>query len=110
VYALDSTERQRLHLAAVFANNFTNYLLHAADQLLAAGQLPPTLLQALVAETVAKAQALGPAAAQTGPARRGDTEVLAKQEAWLQAHYPSLAGVYRTLSAEILKFYHQKPI
>jgi hypothetical protein len=35
--------------------------------------------------------------------------VLAKHRAFLQEHHPALAEVYGTLSAEILKFYHQNP-
>ncbi|MCX2719781.1 Rossmann-like and DUF2520 domain-containing protein [Lentiprolixibacter aurantiacus] len=70
--AIDSDQRKALHLAAVFANNFTNHLFERAAAICADNKLPFNLLKPLIEETVAKLDTLSPLEAQTGPARRGD--------------------------------------
>jgi len=44
VYRIDSAQRKILHLAAVFANNFPNYLYTIAQQILTQHQLDFELL------------------------------------------------------------------
>ena len=100
VQRLDSARRLRLHVAAVFANNFTNHLLGIADALLAEANLAPNLLAPLVRETVAKALANEPFAVQTGPAVRRDAPTLAAHEAALAAH-PAWQALYAQLTASI---------
>lgn len=100
VRRLDSAQRLKLHVAAVFANNFTNHLLGIADALLAEADLPTTLLAPLVRETVNKALANPPFAVQTGPAARRDTPTLAAHHAALQAH-PAWQALYEQLTASI---------
>jgi predicted short-subunit dehydrogenase-like oxidoreductase (DUF2520 family) len=100
VLPLDSAQRLKLHVAAVFANNFTNHLLGVADALLAEASLPPQLLAPLVRETVDKALANPPFAVQTGPAVRSDAPTLAAHQAALAAH-PAWLALYRQLTASI---------
>lgn len=100
VQLLDSARRLRLHVAAVFANNFTNHLLGVADALLAEADLAPDLLAPLVRETVAKALAHPPFAVQTGPAVRRDAPTLAAHQAALAAH-PAWQALYAQLTASI---------
>ena len=100
VRRLDSAQRLKLHVAAVFANNFTNHLLGIADALLAEAGLPPELLAPLVRETVAKALANPPFAVQTGPAVRRDAPTLAAHQAALAAH-PAWQALYAQLTASI---------
>jgi len=101
VRLLASADRLRLHVAAVFANNFTNHLLGIADALLAEAGLPAALLAPLVRETVDKALAAGsPFAVQTGPAARRDAPTLAAHRAALAAH-PAWLGLYNQLTASI---------
>lgn len=69
---VSSEQRLALHLAAVYANNFTNHLLFKASQLCEANNLSFSLLKPLISETVDKLDALSPFEAQTGPARRND--------------------------------------
>ena len=76
--SIDSEQRKALHLAAVFANNFTNHLLHRASTICQEYNLPFSLLKPLITETVAKLDTLSPLEAQTGPARRGDTDTQQK--------------------------------
>lgn len=100
VRRLDSTQRLKLHVAAVFANNFTNHLLGIADALLAEAALPPELLAPLVHETVDKALANPPFAVQTGPAVRRDAPTLAAHHTALAAH-PAWQALYAQLTASI---------
>ena len=100
VRRLDSAQRLRLHVAAVFANNFTNHLLGIADALLAEAELPPELLAPLVRETVDKALANPPFAVQTGPAVRRDAPTLAAHHAALATH-PAWQALYAQLTASI---------
>jgi predicted short-subunit dehydrogenase-like oxidoreductase (DUF2520 family) len=100
VRLLDSAQRLRLHVAAVFANNFTNHLLGIADALLAEASLPSTLLAPLVRETVDKALTNPPFTVQTGPAARQDEPTLAAHRAALAAH-PAWQGLYEQLTASI---------
>ncbi|GAB3861908.1 DUF2520 domain-containing protein [Hymenobacter terrigena] len=100
VLRLDSAQRLKLHVAAVFANNFTNHLLGIADALLAEAALPPELLAPLVRETVDKALANPPFTVQTGPAVRRDAPTLAAHHAALAAH-PAWQALYAQLTASI---------
>jgi predicted short-subunit dehydrogenase-like oxidoreductase (DUF2520 family) len=100
VLRLSSAQRLQLHVAAVFANNFTNHLLGIADALLAEAGLPAELLAPLVRETVAKALANPPFAVQTGPAARRDAPTLAAHQAALAAH-PEWQALYAQLTASI---------
>lgn len=100
VLRLHSAQRLKLHVAAVFANNFTNHLLGIADVLLAEAGLPPALLTPLVRETVDKALANPPFAVQTGPAARHDAPTLAAHQAALDAH-PAWQALYKQLTASI---------
>lgn len=102
VALLDSAQRLRLHLGAVWASNFTNHLLGVAQAVLAEAGLPFGLLHPLVHETVAKALAAQPSAfgVQTGPAVRHDAPTLAAHAAALAAH-PAWQVLYADLTASI---------
>ena len=102
VALLDSAQRLRLHLGAVFASNFTNHVLGIAHALLAEASLDFDLLAPLVRETVDKALAAppGPFAVQTGPAARHDVPTLAAHTAAL-ANHPAWQTLYTQLSQSI---------
>jgi len=102
VARLDSVQRLRLHLGAVFASNFTNHALGIAHALLAEAELDFNLLAPLVRETVEKALGASPSpfAVQTGPAARHDTPTLAAHTASLAAH-PAWQVLYTQLTHSI---------
>lgn len=100
VRLVSSAQRLRLHLAAVFACNFTNHLLGIGHALLTADGLPFSLLEPLVRETVEKALQQPPFTAQTGPAARHDTPTLARHEAALRAT-PGWLAIYKELTRSI---------
>ncbi|MBD5334080.1 MAG: DUF2520 domain-containing protein [Bacteroides sp.] len=75
IYHADSETRKKMHISAVFACNFTNYLWTLAADLLSRDGLPFDVLRPLLEETLRKALVNSPAASQTGPASRGDRRV-----------------------------------
>ncbi len=95
-----SEQRLTLHLAAVLVNNFVNHLFVLADGLLREKELPFDLLQPLMEETVAKALAMGPEKAQTGPAARNDENVIKKHLELLSCS-PGMQKIYRLLTESI---------
>lgn len=78
VHHLDQNKRNKLHLAAVFANNFSNRVIGIAYDLCKEHEIDFDLLQPLIHETFLKTQILPPNIAQTGPALRNDEETLKK--------------------------------
>ncbi len=76
VQTMNSETRQYCHLAAVFANNFVNHFYSLAQNILQQKQVPFKLLGPLIIETAQKAALIGPENSQTGPAARGDNNVM----------------------------------
>jgi len=107
VYHLDSKQREAAHLAAVFANNFTNHMYAVAEEILSKHKLPFDLLRPLIAETAAKVEEMSPSESQTGPAVRNDKSVIKKQLALLKKDAAS-AKIYTDISAAIFKKAKQK--
>ena len=76
VLEMTSSDRKKIHLAAVWANNFSNHLFYQAAQYLKNNHLDFNLLHPLIEETVSKLKVLSPQEAQTGPAKRGDQQTM----------------------------------
>lgn len=99
VYAYDSTQRLSLHLAAVFACNFSNYCYDLAKQVVDVRGVDFALLAPLMLETAHKATQHEPHTVQTGPARRHDVGILnMHQDLLLQLEQTDSAQVYRLFS------------
>lgn len=108
VYLITSEERKTLHLAAVFASNFTNHLLAIAHRLTTEHDLEFDLLRPLIRETFRKGIAAdNPADAQTGPARRNDLTTV-EAHLSLLASQPQLADMYAVLSTSIQRMHGQQ--
>jgi predicted short-subunit dehydrogenase-like oxidoreductase (DUF2520 family) len=75
---LNDVQKANLHVAAVFANNFTNHCLSIAEQLLKDKQLPFELLYPLITATFEKVIQQSPLNVQTGPAIRSDSKTIEK--------------------------------
>lgn len=99
------TQRKGLHIAGVMTNNFTNVLLEEVQKILSEEGYSLDVVRPLIEETVAKAFAVGPHDAQTGPARRGDKEVIAEHINRLPER---LKGIYAGLSDLIYKSHHEQ--
>ena len=102
VYPIDSEKRKVLHLAAVFACNFPNYLYTIAKQIIANQGLDFELLRPLIQETAEKVQSADPATVQTGPAIRNDEITMAMHRQLLEGE-PELQQLYFLLSQGIIK-------
>ena len=77
-YKVNSEQRNALHLAAVFVNNFTNQLYRIAHEITEAHGVEFDILKPLIKETAHKINELSPFKAQTGPAKRNDQKTLKK--------------------------------
>lgn len=75
-HRINSDQRKVLHVAAVFVNNFSNHLFAIGEELCEKNQLPFSILQPLINETIDKLNHLSPKEAQTGPALRKDQKTL----------------------------------
>lgn len=103
VYEISSEQRKRVHLAAVFACNFANYMYALSDELLRQCDLPFDVMLPLIDETAHKVHVLSPREAQTGPAIRYD-EAIINEHLRLLADRPQLQDIYRLLSDSIHQF------
>ncbi|MFC2186755.1 Rossmann-like and DUF2520 domain-containing protein [Peijinzhouia sedimentorum] len=106
VLSINSAKRQEIHLSAVFASNFTTYILSLSEQILAERKLDFDLLKPLIAETINKCFDMSPYDALTGPARRGDMETLNRHIQMLEGNQ-SQKEVYKILSQQILDAYFE---
>jgi predicted short-subunit dehydrogenase-like oxidoreductase (DUF2520 family) len=105
VYKITSAERKALHVAAVFASNFTNHMLAISRDIMHDNNLDFAHLKPLVAETINKSLTLGPDKAQTGPAKRGDLEILDHHLEFLQSQDEAVAEIYKVISQHIVDRY-----
>ena len=102
VKEVSSDERMKYHLAAVFANNFSNLMYVCAERYLNSESLDFDMLKPLIYETALKIKDQKPSDLQTGPAKRADLKVLEKHQQMLDD--PDLAAVYEQLSKLIMTF------
>ena len=98
---VNSQQRQKIHLAAVFVNNFSNYLYRIAEQLMKEDGLPLEMLKPLIIQTANKINRASPQLMQTGPAKRGDSETSAKHIELLRS-FPEYQKLYEMMSGMIL--------
>ena len=101
VYETTQHDRERLHVAGVYACNFTNLMYTMAAELLKDTHIPFSALLPLIDETAAKIHSLAPRDAQTGPARRGDENVMNHHLEILPTE--EQRELYQRLSEEISK-------
>ncbi|MDR0744208.1 MAG: DUF2520 domain-containing protein [Tannerella sp.] len=106
VSVMNSEKRKYLHLAAVFACNFSNHMYNLATQLLEDQGIDRHVLQPLIEETANKLQTMRPDMAQTGPAIRYDRTIMERHLALLED--PGMREIYEIISADIHKkiIYH----
>jgi len=100
VYEADEKKRLALHVAAVFANNFTNHTLALAEAVMKKEGLNFDLLKPLVETTLEKVRSYSPSAVQTGPAARNDTTTIKKHEEYLEGD-EHLLKIYKLLTTSI---------
>ena len=99
VYAT-SEQRSFLHVAAIFACNFPNALYCMVAELLESKGLPFESMLPLIDEAANKVHRMHPLDAQTGPAKRGDHNVMNAHKAMLP---DELSAIYDAMSNYIMK-------
>jgi len=106
VVRIPSEKRRVLHLAAVFVNNFVNFMYIAGNDIAIENDLDFDLLKPLIAETATKIKTLLPEQAQTGPAKRNDKETIQKHLDLLRnSEYKEL---YTQITKAIINRYGKK--
>lgn len=105
VYLVDTEHRRMLHLAAVFACNFTNHMLTAGRQVALKAGFPFEILMPLIKETISKALESGPENSQTGPAVRHDQNTIEKHLELL-SYSPELQKIYKEITQSIIEYYN----
>jgi len=103
VHQIDSRQRAILHLTAVFANNFTNFMFAAAEEILNKAGISYSLLEPIISQTARVAKNGSVFMQQTGPAIRGDYEVLEKHRQIL-GRFPEFLDLYNLISQNIITY------
>ena len=91
-----SEERKKIHVSAVFINNFVNHLVYKAGEIAQENGIDKELFLPLLEETFQKVKQVNAFDAQTGPARRKDNLVI-------EAHLNMLEGINQEVYALLTK-------
>lgn len=102
IYYVSEAQRQHIHVAAVFANNFPNHLWALAEKILKSQDLSLDLLRPLMEQSAQNVQQLSPIGLQTGPAVRKDFYTIDEHLKLLEAT-PEWNKVYAAITESILK-------
>lgn len=105
IFHLDSKQRQKLHIASVFACNFCNHLWAISEDILKNNSLEFSLIKPLISETFRKMESSdSPIECQTGPAARKDMKVINSHIKTLNdSGEERYAEIYRLLSDSIMR-------
>jgi len=106
VQFIDTGLRKKIHVAAVFACNFTNHMLTAGKKISSEAGVSFKLFEPLIWETISKALENGPEISQTGPAVRNDITTIEKHLELL-SFSPELHDLYNEVTMSIIKHYKQ---
>jgi predicted short-subunit dehydrogenase-like oxidoreductase (DUF2520 family) len=104
VYLVNSEDRKVLHLAAVFVNNFINYMYVAAARIMNNRNMPIEMLMPLIGETfkvIEQSEFKSINEILTGPAVRNDMETIRKHIELLK-DFPDLKKVYELITNNII--------
>lgn len=100
VYTITSKQREKLHVSAVFVNNFVNHLYEIGASICKQNNIPFDILHPLIIETATKIQKVAPNEAQTGPAKRNDIKTIEKH---LNQLTDNQKEIYSIITQSIIK-------
>ncbi|MEI6866742.1 DUF2520 domain-containing protein [Flavicella sp.] len=86
VYSMNSEQRKKLHIAAVFVNNFVNHMYSIGEDICQENNIPFEILYPLIEETFHKITKQSPKEVRTGPAIRKDEKTLALHKSQLNSN------------------------
>jgi len=115
VYDTTQHDRERVHVAGVFANNYVNLMYRMAKEVLKDTSVPFEVLFPLIDLTAAKVHTHDPREVQTGPASRADIPVIMHHASVLfgldseQFTTQDLTYSYLTLAQAIYNSKHGNP-
>jgi len=101
VHLLNSKQREQLHIAAVFASNFTNHMISISEKILNSNKMSFDLLKPLIKNTFEKIKNNPPKDVQTGPAIREDYLIIEKHLKLLEES-DDLKIIYSNISNHII--------
>ena len=100
VQKLDESQRMVLHRAAIFGCNFTNAMYSIAYDILQEHHIDWQMILPLLQNTLDKVKTMNPHDAQTGPAQRGDQNIINMHQKALQDN--QWKEIYRLITEYIL--------
>ena len=100
IYKVNSEQRKALHVAAVFVSKFVNHLYEMGSDICTENNLSFDILKPLIQETADKILTLSPKEAQTGPAKRKDTQTINTQLSFLTDE--NQKEIYKLLTKSII--------
>ena len=100
VFEINSLQREKLHIAAVFANNFTNHMYKIAKDICDENNFSFDVLKPLIKNTAKKIEKIAPEKAQTGPAIRNDKKIIKKHLKQLKSNQKD---IYELITKSIIK-------
>jgi len=103
VVKMNSHQRKQLHIAAVFACNFSNHMYSIADDLLTKKNIDFKILLPLIRKTLANLEINKPKEVQTGPAKRKDTAIIQEHIATIKEK--KIKELYQKITANIIKYH-----
>jgi len=106
---ISSEQRKVLHVAAVFACNFSNHFYAIAEDILGENQMDFNILLPLIQETTNKLKHGSPLDFQTGPAVRNDQIVVNEHLKFLENN-ENYQKIYEYLSRSILNLKNEKEL
>lgn len=104
---VESEQRLALHTTGVLISNFPNFLYVLAYNLLDKYNLSYEIIKPLIRETTDRLEQYHPSEVQTGPAVRGDSEIIKKHLDFLQNLSTDAVEIYEILSKAIIKYYNK---
>jgi predicted short-subunit dehydrogenase-like oxidoreductase (DUF2520 family) len=104
VHYANAESRRMLHLAAIFACNFTNHMITESRDIAEKAGFSLEILKPLINETISKALEVGPDKSQTGPAFRNDRNTIGTHMELL-SFSPELQEVYNIITNSIIHYY-----
>jgi predicted short-subunit dehydrogenase-like oxidoreductase (DUF2520 family) len=109
VHQCVSERRKLLHLAAIFACNFPNFMMTIGSDIVSRAGFNSGVLNPLIKEMAGKAVAMGPEEAQTGPARRNDKETI-NDHLEILSYSAEYHDIYEQISNMIIHYYNKKSL
>jgi len=97
-------QRRNLHVAAVFACNFSNHMLSQAETICKQHNIEFSVLKTLIYETFTKALEMGPFEGQTGPALRNNSRIISEHLKALE-NQPELSKLYQMITQSIQRMH-----